>query len=122
MAAEYWIPHALGAFSLIYGDPNLEMAERVVMKVRTRPEQHGVIKDGKYVVTRREIQRILGPRCPQSKDVDPIINLLLEHDYLRTVVSTPVGKGRPSNGFFVNPHVIRNPDKNDINHASTQVS
>ncbi|MQA14674.1 MAG: DUF3987 domain-containing protein [Pseudonocardiaceae bacterium] len=97
----YYLAHALAVFDLMDNDPTVEGA-RIILDwiIRTRRDRF----------TRRELLASL-PRTRFAKgaDLDPPLQLLEEHGYLRRAPAPPATgrRGRPTvPPYDVNPHVL----------------
>ncbi len=95
--ADYYTAHALATFDLMGVDPAVEGA-RVVLDwlARTRPE----------VFTRRDaFSGVSRVQFPKVGDLDPALELLIEHGYIRPLDVEPrSGPGRrPSPPYLVHP-------------------
>jgi hypothetical protein len=96
--ADYLVPHALAAFDLMGGDPAVAGARYVLRRLRELHLRR---------FTGRDLFRATARgRFPKVADLDPVLVLLVEHDYLRRLDPKRVGSkgGRPpSPVFLVNP-------------------
>jgi replicative DNA helicase len=97
----YLIPHALAAFDLMEADSSLAVARRVLEWAAENRLSSFTRRECFAVFRRRVGDRVTG--------IDPVLELLLEHGYLRREAAPPAGKpGRPrSDGFEVNPIVTK---------------
>ena len=90
----YFIEHALAAFSMMGADDNTESCIRVVDWIQ---------KQGLNVVTKREILRA-NRRFKNIKMVDPVIEKLIENNYLRESEQTRAGSVKRTDIFYkINP-------------------
>ena len=90
----YLIDHALAAFDLMGGDPALDGARTLVRWIR---------KDRKAEFTKRECHIAHRARFPRASDLDPVLDLLLDHGYIRPLARDADGHDRRSVRFEVNP-------------------
>lgn len=92
---EYLIDHAKAAFAVMGGDPAIETARRLL----------AWIVDGQLrAFTRREAYRMFGSQLRTVADVDPALQLLADHGYVRPIAPAASGPGRkPSQRYEVSP-------------------
>ena len=101
----YLLPHAMAAYAELGADPVVQQARHVLAWLdRTRPE----------VVSRRELFRALQRRFEKVTDMDPALDLLIGHGYLRLETPPPPsGSGRPaSQEYRLNPRSFMNMPEN----------
>jgi hypothetical protein len=92
---EYFIAHAVSAFDEMGADPAIEGARRILEWIKRQQLTQ---------FTRREAHR----GCRSFKaviELNPCLELLEHHGYIRGIEVVPAGGGRPSRLFEVNPHV-----------------
>ncbi len=90
----YLLEHAQLAFRYMAADPATSDAKYVANALR---------RDGRLVLTRRDIFERTKGRFERVALLEPALNLLEQHGYIRKVTSAPNGPGRPSLGYEVNP-------------------
>ncbi len=92
---EYLIDHARAAFAVMGGDPAIETARRLL---------RWIVEGQLRAFTRREAYRVFGSQLRTVADVDPALQLLADHGYVRPIVPGASGPGRkPSQRYEVNP-------------------
>jgi replicative DNA helicase len=92
---EYLLAHALAAFDLIGADPTRLKAAKVASWLGERAG---------HEVSRRDVYAAFRSDFPKADDVDPVIDLLVEHEWLRRLPDPPKSVGRPpSPKYAVNP-------------------
>ena len=95
----YLIPHALMAFDLMEADPNLTLARRVL---------HWILTKELTSFSRRDCFESMKGRVRRVEALDPILNVLEAHGYVRRRVPEPRRRGRPPAPVFdVNPLVAK---------------
>jgi replicative DNA helicase len=95
----YLIPHALMAFDLMEADPNLTLARRVL---------HWILTKELTSFSRRDCFESMKGRVRRVEALDPILNVLEAHGYVRRRVQEPRRRGRPPAPVFdVNPLVAK---------------
>jgi replicative DNA helicase len=96
--ARYYTAHALAVFDLIGADPNIARARMLVDWIRARQGE---------AFTRRDIHQAHRASFPKAADIDPVLELLTEHAYIRPrATDRPAGRGRPASPpFDINPHL-----------------
>ena len=109
---EFFIPHALAAYSLLRVDPSVVRALRL-LEWRDRSEIQ--------TFTRRDAHRAIQSQVESAKDVDSAILALIDHGYVRQLDSA-IGRqgGRPSGKFIFRPPEKR--DKTDKTAQSPQAA
>lgn len=98
--AEYLTEHAKAAHGYMNSDPIVEHAKYLVGWLR---------KLGKHSLTKTELYRATHGKLKTIADLDPPLNLLTEHGYLRlkeTPLVTRPGR-KPSPTYEVNPEVFK---------------
>lgn len=95
IARDFLLPHALGAFSLIGGGPESDLAEAILAWFR----RHRAPR-----FTKRDLHRHLRRQVAKPGEWDAPLSLLVEHGWIRGIASGlgPKG-GRPSSEYEVNP-------------------
>ncbi|MCE4943466.1 DUF3987 domain-containing protein [Streptomyces albulus] len=106
--AAYYTAHALAVFDLIAADPAADDAQHILDWLR-RPKQNGTHRT---TVKRRDVVASLRRFRGRTDTIDPALNLLEEHGYLRAdTPSSPGGKGRSATiTFRVHPTLKNQPD------------
>ncbi|MEU7178829.1 MULTISPECIES: DUF3987 domain-containing protein [Streptomyces] len=95
--AAYYTAHALAVFDLIAADPATDDALHILDWLR-RPKQNGTHRT---TVKRRDVVASLRRFRGRTDTIDPALNLLEEHGYLRAdAPPSPVGKGRSATVTF----------------------
>jgi replicative DNA helicase len=99
-AGEYFTAHALAVFDFMGADPAVEDAKAV----------HAWLKrNGKAQFTKRDVHRALSARFEKAGDVDPALEMLTGHGWIRPAGSAEPGKQgrrRPSPSFDVHPALL----------------
>jgi replicative DNA helicase len=92
----YYLAHALAVFDHMGADPLVDDARAVL---------DWIARTGPARFTRRDaFNETRGPRFRKVTDLDPALELLVEHGYLRSVPPPPATPGRPpSPAFDVHP-------------------
>jgi replicative DNA helicase len=105
--AEYLIPHALAAFDEIGADPVLQGAWTVAGWLR---------RHGRDRFSKRQAHAALRSSFREAVELDPVLELLVEHGYIRELPAPSQG-GRPSRQFEVNPLALPQNAQNAQNRA-----
>jgi hypothetical protein len=93
----YLIAHAEAAFDEMGGDVTHTRARRVV----------GWLQKGRRErFTKREVHNAHRSLFREAKDVDPVLDLLADHHYIRRL-PRPEGPGRPSEPWAVHPRLYQ---------------
>ena len=94
---DYLLAHAIRAFNTMQRDPATDDARAVLRWLK---------KDGRRVVSKRDVFNGLRRRFHRVQDLDPVLDLLEEHGYLRAMdAPRRSGPGRPASPKYeVNPH------------------
>jgi replicative DNA helicase len=94
--AQYLLPHALAAYAEIGADPAVAASRRVI---RWLADTHT------EAFTKREAFRALAGSFQRASDLDPVLELLSDHNYVRPInMDERAGPGRkPSQRYDVNP-------------------
>jgi replicative DNA helicase len=99
LTEEYWIPHARIAFDLLAETDSVEAAKRLLVWIRRkRPTEFSP----------RDAHRGLRGKGEREKVVDPALQVLVDHGYIRAVefeaATEGRGRGRPRGArYLVNP-------------------
>ncbi len=95
---DYLVTHAQIAFDMMGADPIAELARYVLA---------WILRNGVTSFTRREAYMPLRARFKQPAELDPPLDLLIEHEIIRRRPDPPrSGRGRlPSPTFDVNPQI-----------------
>jgi replicative DNA helicase len=99
----YYLDHALAVFDLMgHSDPDLDDARHLLDWI-TRTHRHEF--------TRRDALRALqGQRFTKATDLDPALELLIEHGHIRPRPAETSSKGgRPTTTYEVHPHTHPTP-------------
>jgi len=103
---DYLLPHAIAAFAVMGGDPQLDDAQRVIRWLE-KNELNEKMKGGGIpeTVSKNAIHKNVFGGTRSVSELDGVINLLVGHGYLRGVDPVPYqGRGRkPGARFLVNP-------------------
>jgi DNA polymerase-1 len=110
LARNYLLPHARAAFGLMGADERVPHARAVLDWLARRlggVEDVENVEDAPLCVSRREIHQVHRRRFDPVEKLDPVLDLLVRHGWLR-----PTGEGRPGRGipgpaYDVNPAVRR---------------
>lgn len=91
--ADYFSLHAVAVFDMMNADELIADARAVADWMGDREE-----------FTRRDVHRAFQSRFPKVGDIDPVLELLEEHGWIRRRQEPPPGPGRPpSPTYLVNP-------------------
>jgi replicative DNA helicase len=110
--ANYFTGHALAVFDLIGADPTLTCARRLLRWI----ERHDGVS-----FTRREIHQAHRSLFPKAADIDPALDLLTDHGYIRKLrTKRPDSQGGrpPSPVYGIHPDV-RDPVSTAHNSQNT---
>ena len=99
---DYLLPHALAAFCVIGADPKTDTACCVLDWLTSEYSKYS--ESAPFIVTRRGIHQGNRRRFKSVDDVDPVLELLVKHGWLR-----PTGEGKPGRGGFSSPSYFINP-------------
>lgn len=107
----YLIPHARAAYAEMGADPQIENAKRVLRWIE---------KTGQRSFTKRDAHQGNKGRFKKVADIEPALDLLEEHGYIRAVSDQPDrGPGRkPSQVFEVNPYLFSSSHNSHNPHNS----
>jgi hypothetical protein len=112
--AGYLVEHARAVFDLMGADPRVDDARWLL---------DWIARTGQVQFTRRDAHQAARGRFRKAGDLEPALNLLEEHGYLRRVDADPAGPrgGRPpSPRFLVNPrHLATEPSQPSQPHPQT---
>lgn len=97
IARGFLLPHAIGAFSLIGGGPESDLAEEILAWIRRRDLTR---------FTKRDLHRHLRSHVETPKEWDAPLALLEANCWIRAEESEPGKKGRPTEEFEVNPAAL----------------
>jgi hypothetical protein len=100
IARDYLLPHARAAFGLMGADPHVENSRCLLKWMR----------DGRLAdFARREAHRVLGARVTKVEQLDPVLELLVRHGFIRPEGQPDRdGAGRKSSPrYAVNPVILR---------------
>ena len=91
----YFLKHALCAYSLMGADKALRGAKHILRKLQGQEKRE---------LTKYQIHRLCRGEFPKAEDVVPVVELLIEHGYLKErTYPAPTG-GRPrASGYLLNP-------------------
>jgi hypothetical protein len=109
--ADYQIDHSRAAFEMMEAEPNVVLARKVIAWIRRRE-----LKE----FDRRRAYLDCRPHFKAPEDVDPVLQLLIEHDYVKARPQVlRKGAGRtPSPVFDVNPKLLAQNAQNAQNAQS----
>src|SRR5262249_36228299 len=94
LGRDYLLPHAQAAFGLMGADARVEKARRLWEAVRRRCEDKEYSEDAPPRASRRDLHQWVRRQFERAEEVDPAIELLVDHYYLRPVE----GGGAPGRG------------------------
>ena len=110
LGRDYLLPHAKAAFALMGADEKLEKARRVWESLSKHSEYSECNESAPLRVTRREIHQRNRRQFVSAKDLDPILQVLLDRGYLSALpASGEAGRGHSSPVYLVNPLALRVP-------------
>ncbi len=102
-AGEYFTAHALAVFDFMGADPAAEDARAVLAWIR---------RTGQARFTRRDLHRALSARFKKAGDMDPALEMLAGHGWIRPAVTAEPGSQggrRPSPAFDAHPSLLTVP-------------
>jgi hypothetical protein len=107
LARSYLLPHARRAFGLMGRDERLGEAQAVLGWLARQALLCKLTPEDTFVVSRRDLFQAFKARFQTVDRLDPVLDLLVRHGWLR-----PTGEGRPGRGvrgptYWVHPHVDR---------------
>jgi replicative DNA helicase len=111
---EYLIPHARAAYAEMGADPKIEDAKFIVRWLE---------RDGRAVVSKRDIHQANKGRFKEVAALDPALQVLQDHDYLRLIEPERKSDGVRKKGqkFAVNPFLTsRLNNLNNLNNTSSK--
>jgi hypothetical protein len=105
LGRDYYLPHALVTFQAMESNPVVAVAKRILTWLTSLSVNHVDNVNGPLCVSRRDVHRAGGRAFPTADALDPVLDLLVKHYWIR-----PTGEGRPGRGaasptFEVNPAV-----------------
>lgn len=106
---DYLIGHAQAAFGIMGCDPRIESARAVLRSLRELSSVNSgtIVTGGPVFVSRRDIHRKHHRRFAKAEDLDPILDLLVRHGWLRPDGKDQRGPGRPpSPRYEVHPDAL----------------
>jgi hypothetical protein len=95
---EYLIDHAKAAFQCMGSDPEMDMARRIAAWLS---------ESSTRMITRREIFCQFQSGIGTVEGMERPLEILVRHGYLRPVMETVKGRGRPSKRFEINPATLK---------------
>jgi hypothetical protein len=106
---DYLLPHALAAFALMEMDERLAKARHVWESIEGRSEYSECSESAPVSFTRRDIHQWNRRQFVSVKDLDPIIQILIDRGFLRLIEDSGAkGRGHASPAYLVNPLVTPN--------------
>lgn len=87
-----FLQHAQSAYGIMGGDKNTASAKYILKKL-----------DGAKQITKRDLYRSCRGRFKKPDEMEPALELLKEHDYIKEILKRPEGGHRSSTIFYVNP-------------------
>lgn len=107
---DYFKSHATKVYHEIGADSRVKKAIRLVDRLKD---------SGAKAVTRREAYRAMRGQCNSVEDIDPILELVEKHGFIRPVDAERPGAGRkPSQLFEINPLIAGHNGRNGHNSDS----
>lgn len=104
LGRDYLLPHAQAAFQLMGADEKLEKAKRVWESLSKGSEYSECSESAPLSFTRRQIHQRNRRQFTAAKDLDPILQLLIDRGYLAPVPGTgEAGRGHSSPVYYLNP-------------------
>jgi hypothetical protein len=101
---DYLLPHAQVAFGMMGADPRIGVACLILDRIQATCEYSEYSESAPLSVRRRDIHQGNRRKFQSVDDLDPILELLVKHGWLR-----PTGEGRPGRGGFPSPVYHVNP-------------
>jgi hypothetical protein len=109
LGRDYFLPHALAAFGQMGSDPRVEAARHVLRWLRSEYSEYS--ESAPLSLSRRDIHQGNRRRFKTAEELDPVLDLLLKHYYLRLKpASGNRGRGHRSPTYEVNPAVFSEAD------------
>jgi hypothetical protein len=111
LGRDYLLPHARAAFGLMAADPRVGLARTLLGWLSRAVDGRGQPLGR---ISRREAWKRLNHRLARAEEIDPILDLLVRHQYLAPLAAPPrEGGGRPvSQQYEVNPRLVVVPASN----------
>jgi hypothetical protein len=108
----YLLPHARAAFALMGADEKLEMAqavwENLCRSISAGSEYSEYSESAPPTVTRRDIHQQNRRQFVTARDLDPVLEILVDRGFLRPVAdSGQSGRGHASPQYRVNPLALK---------------
>jgi hypothetical protein len=110
LGRDYLLPHARAAFALMGADEKLEKARHVWESLSKRNEYRECSENAPPRVTRRQIHQCNRRQFVSAKDLDPVLQVLIDRGYLAAIpASGEAGRGHSSPAYFINPLAMTMP-------------
>lgn len=94
---DYFIYHARPAFDQLFSDSRITAAKFVINWLK---------EIGVSTISQRDINRGTRGRIKTIKELIPVLELLEEHEYIRTIPFLSTKPGRPKIEYEVNPYIM----------------
>jgi hypothetical protein len=106
LGRDYFLLHALAAFGMMGADPRAELGNLILAGISQQLED---VEDVEHAppVSRRDIHQRHRRRCRTVEDLDPILDLLVKHGWLRPTGAGQPGRGHQGPTYRVNPAIKR---------------
>lgn len=122
LGRDYLLPHALAAFGLMAADPLVEKARHVLAWILKECESAEYSVTAPPTFTKRTIHQGNRRRFEKAEDLDPVLNLLERHGYIRRKPSPSApGRGHRSPEYEVNPLAVDEFRKAPASHFSQRI-
>jgi hypothetical protein len=105
LGRDYLLPHALAAFGMMGADPRIASANQVLRGIQSLVEGVELVESAPLSVSRRQIHQKHRGLFNTVDDLDPILDLLVKHNWLRSTGKGERGRGHRGPTYFVNPAI-----------------
>jgi hypothetical protein len=114
LGRDYLLPHAKVAFGLMGADEKLEQARHVWANLCRASAYSAHSAYAPLSVSRRDIHNQNRRQFVSAKEIDPVLTILMERGYLRSIPGTgETGRGHSSPKFHINPLALGKFQKGD---------
>jgi hypothetical protein len=118
LARDYLLPHARAAFGLMGANRRVEDARHVLRWLRANSAGSAHCAQGGPRLSKRDIFNGCRGRWPTVAELEPVLELLEKHGYLRPLPQQEkTGPGRrPSPEYLINPHWLDSEETDTHTH------
>jgi hypothetical protein len=120
LGRDYLLPHAQAAFGMMGADPRMETARAVLDWIARQVEDVEYVESAPLTFSRREIHQGCRRRFKSVDDLDPILDILCKHGWLRLAATGIAGRGQPGPRYAVNPEIWQRAKKDAPRTQRTQ--